>query len=231
MFGELVHARGGGRAGRAHHFVAHRIDRADVVDDAVGEVHRQLLALGQHVLDALVRGVAAGEHLAVEQQRVAGLPAGHFFAGQRVQVDAPALVVVGRPVHVGPQVQAGRVQVHGARAVQREVRVARGGAVGDHGHRLAGRVRGVHLDLDVQHRGQAAQALRANAQRVDLFVQLDAQLFLELVARAAACSSYMSMSSISDFPWPSAWPSRPCRRCRCPACPAGTSPRPWWARS
>jgi hypothetical protein len=47
--GELVHARGGGGAGRADHFVAHRVDRADVVDEAVGEVHRQLLALGQHV--------------------------------------------------------------------------------------------------------------------------------------------------------------------------------------
>jgi hypothetical protein len=31
--GELVHARGGGRAGRADDFVAHRIDRADVVDE------------------------------------------------------------------------------------------------------------------------------------------------------------------------------------------------------
>jgi hypothetical protein len=60
--GELVHARGSGGAGRAHHFVAHRVHRADVVDDAVGEVHRQLFTLGQHVLDALVRGVAAGEH-------------------------------------------------------------------------------------------------------------------------------------------------------------------------
>jgi hypothetical protein len=66
--GELVHAGGGGRAGRADHFVAHRIDRADVVDHAALEVDRQFLALGQHVLDALVRGVAAGQHLAVEQQ-------------------------------------------------------------------------------------------------------------------------------------------------------------------
>jgi hypothetical protein len=50
------------------------------------KLHWQLFALGQHVLDALVRGVAAGQHLAVEQQRVAGLPAGHFFAGQRVRL-------------------------------------------------------------------------------------------------------------------------------------------------
>jgi hypothetical protein len=88
MFGELVHARGRGRAGRADHLVAHRIDRADVVDDAVGEIDRQRLALGQHVLDALVRGVAAGEHLAVEQQHFAGLPARDLGARQRVEIDA-----------------------------------------------------------------------------------------------------------------------------------------------
>src|SRR5260221_5168687 len=45
-------------------------------------IYGQLLALGQHVLDALVGGIAAREHLAVEQQGVAGLPAGHFFLAQ-----------------------------------------------------------------------------------------------------------------------------------------------------
>jgi hypothetical protein len=104
--GEAIHARGGGGAGGPDGF-AHGVDRADVVDDAVGEVHGQLFALGQHVLDALVRGVAAGQHLAVEQQRVAGLPAGHFGLGQGVEVDLFALHVVGRPVHVGPAVQDG----------------------------------------------------------------------------------------------------------------------------
>src|SRR5919198_490947 len=42
--GELVHARRSGRAGGADHLIAHRIDRADVVDDAVREVDRQRLA-------------------------------------------------------------------------------------------------------------------------------------------------------------------------------------------
>ena len=73
--GELVHPRRRRRAGRADDLVAHRIDRADVVDDAVGEVHRQRLALGEHVLDPLVRGVAAGQHLAAQEQRLARLPA------------------------------------------------------------------------------------------------------------------------------------------------------------
>ncbi|MCY1220494.1 hypothetical protein D9M72_325090 [compost metagenome] len=182
--GELVHAGGGGGAGRADHFVAHRIDRADVVDDAVGEVHGQRLALGQHVLDALVRRVAAGQHLARQQQGLARLPTGDFFLGQRVQVDLLGLVVVRRPVHFRPFGQRRRVQARGARAVQLEMRVARGGAVRDHGDGLGGRMRREGADLDVEHRGQAAQALRADAQRVDLFIQFDAQLF-QLVLRAA----------------------------------------------
>ena len=175
--GELVHAGGGGGAGRAHGLVTHRVDRTDVVNHAVGEVHGQLLALGQHVLDALVRRIAAGEHLAVEQQGVARLPAGYLGLGERVEVDALAFLRVRRPAHVGPQVQRGRIQVHRARAVHDEVGVARGRAIGDHRHRLAGGVGGIQLDLDVQHRGQAAQALGANAQGVDLVMQLQAQLF------------------------------------------------------
>jgi hypothetical protein len=70
-------------------------------------------------------------------------------------------------------------------------------AVRDHGNRLAGSVRRVHLDLDVQHGRQATQALRADAQRVDLLVQLQTQLLdagqLRSATAALACSSYISM--------------------------------------
>jgi hypothetical protein len=52
--GEFVHAGGGGGACGADHFVAHRVDRANVVDDAVGEVNGQGFAFGQHVGNALV---------------------------------------------------------------------------------------------------------------------------------------------------------------------------------
>ncbi len=75
--GELVHAGGGGGAGGADHFLADRIDRADIIDDAAGELDGERLARVEHVLDALVRGVAAGEHLPVEQEAVALLPALH----------------------------------------------------------------------------------------------------------------------------------------------------------
>ncbi|MPM91876.1 hypothetical protein SDC9_139010 [bioreactor metagenome] len=78
------------------------------------------------------------------------------------------------------------------------MRVARGGAVGDHGHGLGGRVRGVHLDLDVQHRGQAAQALRANAQGVDLLVQLKTQFF-DLVELLAACGLGLQLVHVEVF--------------------------------
>ena len=47
--------------------------------------------------------------------------------------------------------------------------MAGGGAVGNHGHRLAGSVRGVHLDFDIKHRGEAAQTLSANAQVIDAY--------------------------------------------------------------
>ena len=45
-------------------------------------------------------------------------------------------------------------------------------------------MRRVHVDLHVQHRGQATQALRADAECIDLFVQLDTQFF-QLGLRAA----------------------------------------------
>src|SRR3546814_10261852 len=75
----------------------HRIDGADIIDDAVPERDGQLLALREHVGDALVRGVAAGEHLAVEEDAVALLPARDHLGGQRVEVDALRRAV-GRPV-------------------------------------------------------------------------------------------------------------------------------------
>src|SRR3546814_8925251 len=67
---ELVHARRGRRTGGADDLFAHRIDGADIIDDAAPERDGQLLALREHVGDALVRGVAAGEHLAVEEDAV-----------------------------------------------------------------------------------------------------------------------------------------------------------------
>ena len=65
-FGELVHAGGGSRACGADGFVAYGIHGAHVINHAVGEVDGQLLAFGQHILNALVRSVATGEHFAVE---------------------------------------------------------------------------------------------------------------------------------------------------------------------
>ncbi|OIQ77859.1 hypothetical protein GALL_404420 [mine drainage metagenome] len=87
-------------------------------------------------------------------------------------------------MHVGPQIQAGRFQVDRALAVHHEVGMAGGGAVGNHRDRQIGGVARPMPDFHVQHRGQPAQALRADAQGVDFLVQLDAQL-LVLVARAA----------------------------------------------
>ena len=148
-------------------------------------------------VDALVRGVAAGEHLAVEQQRLAGLPGGDLFARQRVEVDAARARagVVGRA-------SASRRAIGGSRYAGPEPsstkcawRVAAQFGIIATG---VGGVRRVVDDLDVEHGGQAAQALRADAERVDLLVELDAQLFGRGSAGRARCSSCMSMGSISD---------------------------------
>ena len=103
-FGKFIHAGGGGGASGAHGFVTHGIYRTNVVNDAVGKVHGQFFAFGQHVLNALVGSVATSEHFAVEQQGIAGFPAGHFGFAQGVKVHALAFLRVGRPSHVGPKV-------------------------------------------------------------------------------------------------------------------------------
>ena len=104
-FGELVHARGSCGACGADGFVANGVDGADVVNHAVGEIDRQFLALGQHVLNALVRCVTACEHFAVEQKRLARLPTGDFSFGERIEIYPLALLCVGRPVDVRPKVE------------------------------------------------------------------------------------------------------------------------------
>jgi len=114
-----------------------------------------------------VRGVATGEHLAVEQDGLARLPALHLFRGDAVEVDA-ACARAGFPDDFRVGVQRRCFQAGRAGAVEYEVRMTGGGAVGDHAYRQGcGMGRVIH-DLDVEHGGQAAQALGADAQLVDL---------------------------------------------------------------
>src|ERR1019366_7443997 len=81
---ELVHARGGGGAGRADNLFANRVDRADVVDEAITEIDREFFAAAEHVGHALVSGIAAGEQLSVQEQDFARFPRGGFGAGYGV---------------------------------------------------------------------------------------------------------------------------------------------------
>ena len=104
-FGEFVHASSSRRTCGAYGFIANRVNGAHVVNDAVGEIDRQFLALGQHVLNALVRCVTACEHFAVEQKRLARLPTGDFSFGERIEIYPLALLCVGRPVDVRPKVE------------------------------------------------------------------------------------------------------------------------------
>src|SRR5690606_14233993 len=119
----------------------------DVVDEAAGQVHRQRLAAVEHVDHALVRGVAAGQQASVEEQGLARPPGRDLLAGDGVEVDPAALGgVVG---DLRPVLERGRVQHHRSAAVQGEVGVPGGGAVGDHRHRQVGGVGRVVADLDV----------------------------------------------------------------------------------
>ena len=78
---------------------------------------------------------------------------------------------------LGPCFEGWWVEHDGAAAVEVEVRVASGGAVGDHGDGEVGGVGGVVEDLDVEDGGEAAEALGSDAEVVDLVVEFDAEFF------------------------------------------------------
>ena len=180
---ELVHPRRRSRPSGADHFFADRVDRADIIDHAAFEADRQFFARCQHVGDAFMRRVAAGQHLAVQQQTVALFPTLHVHLRQRIKVNALRRRV-GLPIHIGPFVELGRLQKHRSRPIEREMRVARRGAVGNHRHRLAcGMARRIH-DLDVEDRRQPAQPLRTDAERVDPVKYLDPHR-LDIILRSA----------------------------------------------
>ena len=168
LAGELVHAGGGGGAGGADCLVAHRLDRADVVEEAAAQVDGECFAAVEHVGEALVRGVAAGEQRAGEQKDFAGLPCLDVVAGDGGEIDAAG--VLRRVGELGPGGQIGRGDGDGASAVEPDVQVARGGAVGDDGDGEIGGVGGAVEDFDVEDGGESAEALRADAELVDAVV-------------------------------------------------------------
>ena len=113
--------------------------------------------------------------IAAEQNHLAGLPRQNLFAGHLIEIDAAR---VGRAVgELGPVTERRRLERNRARAVEYEVRVTSRGAVGDHRNRQIGGVRRIVLHLYVEHRGESAEALGANAEGVDLVIELQAQLF------------------------------------------------------
>ena len=148
---ELVHPGRRCRARRANDFTHYGIDRTDIVDRPVPEIDGQFFTLGEHVLNPLVRRIAPCQHAAVEQQPVAMLPATHFLKRQVIEIDALGRGI-GRPIDLRPIVQTGLFKEARPRTVKREMRMAGGGAVGNHRHGLAGGMaRPVH-DLDIEYR-------------------------------------------------------------------------------
>ena len=192
---ELVHAARGRRSGGPDHLFPHRVHRADVVDQAVLQVHRQLFPFRHQVGEPLVRGIAAGEDFPAQQQAVAGFPCRGPVLVEGLKIDAfrPA-----REVHceLWPVLDARRVEPRRPRPVEEEMHVARCGAVGDDRHRQGGGMGRIIRDLDVEHRGEPAQALRADAERIDLVEDLDAQL---LGARLrAACLELVHVEGLEQ---------------------------------
>ena len=140
---------------------------------------------------------------------------------QRVQVDRR---LASGPVHVGPQVQVWAVQGR-AGAVEHQVGVARRrrswGIIAT--GLLAARASGGG-DLHVEHGGQAAQALRADAQSVDLLTVRCAALPACCSGRARSgrtCRSAPSATSLASSTAFSAVPPTPM-----PSMPGGHQPAP-----
>src|SRR6185295_8298151 len=116
------------------------------VDHAVAEIDRQFLASPQHVLDALVSGVSAGEELARQQKPVTRFPRGDFVAAEGIQIYSSRLGV-GGPRYGRPVGKIRRLELRGARAVEHEMRVPRRGAVRDHGDRTVRGMGRISSDL------------------------------------------------------------------------------------
>ena len=117
----------------------------------------------------------------------------------RVSVSRLTRFAVGAGVQCtsGQRARSGGSRLAAPRAVEREVRVPRRRAVRDHADRLAGGVRRIVEDLDVEHRRQSAQALRADAERVDLVVDARCAAPRARLAGPRCLSSCMSIGSIS----------------------------------
>ena len=64
--GELIHARRRGRTGRADDFIAHRIDRTDVINKATPKIDPlgQCFAARKDFLNSLMCGITPSQHCA-----------------------------------------------------------------------------------------------------------------------------------------------------------------------
>ena len=115
--------------------------------------------------------------LPLSSRHFARLPGRDFGARDGVEIDATSARAHGIVGELRPVVERRRLEGDGARAVEHEVRMASGCAVGNQRDGEIGGVGGVVLDLHVEDGGEAAESLGADAEGVDLLVELDAQFF------------------------------------------------------
>ena len=93
----------------------------------MGELAQSMV---KDALDAFVRRVATGQHLARQQDAVAMFPACHLFRRKRIEIDSLRLSRR-RPFHLGPCRKVGRRQAIGMRSEADRSRFCRAVAVGD----------------------------------------------------------------------------------------------------
>ncbi len=139
-----------------------------------------------------MRRVATGEHPARQQQGFAGAPSRDILPGHRVEIDTSSTADV--PGDLWPIRYPRGGQLGRARAIEHEVRMAGRGAIGDHCNRQIGSVGGVIPDLDVHDCGQPAQTLCADAECIDLVVDLQSQLLGPVLG--AACDQVLDVHGL-----------------------------------
>src|SRR6185503_3829898 len=103
-------------------------------------------------------------------------PGRDLLARERIQVDAPRYMRRAVERDLRPVAKVGWIELRRAAPIQYEFDMPVRSALRNQADRLRGRMRRKRLDLDVHDRGESAQALRSDAERVDLFVQLQAHL-------------------------------------------------------
>ena len=108
VIGEFIHTRRRRWTCRSHHFVSHRINRANVVNELPLQIDGQLFTLCDHLRHTLMRRIPARVHRPRQEQRIARLPGEGLFLSHGIKINS-AHRVSGLPRHLGPRIETRRL--------------------------------------------------------------------------------------------------------------------------